>query len=65
MELTSPKTTGLTRKKRPFFINHDEPGGKEFLRKKILKINEQGLRDQRQIRQALIANDDWFDLDFD
>ncbi|WP_417521065.1 hypothetical protein [Marinobacter sp.] len=45
------------------FINHGEPGSKETFRAKIMERNREKRPGQRKVAKALIANDDWFDLD--
>lgn len=45
------------------FINHGEPGSKETFRAKIMEQNREERPGQRKVAKALIANDDWFDLD--
>ncbi|WP_252738029.1 MBL fold metallo-hydrolase RNA specificity domain-containing protein [Marinobacter salexigens] len=47
------------------FINHGEPGSKETFRAKIMERNKKKEKrpGQRKVAKALIANDDWFDLE--
>lgn len=44
------------------FINHGDPRSKEVLQAKIKQVSEEKRQGYRTVRDVLIANDKWFDL---